>query len=174
MEVGSLVRLPDRDCEGNEKAKARPGILAAIHDNWGTVIPLTSRNPSQPTHVATFVLGKKGIAACEHPTSFLLKNLGDYGRSVPPSVVSQVKQALRVALGLEIVREPPGVPRFFRGSLVGVFGRKWMVVSNDLGNYYGRTLIVANKKGWLETVDMSRAVATGETDVIPETLNLYL
>lgn len=170
MKVGKIVRIPERKSASlSEKKKGRPGVVVALksHDN-AVVVPLTKRIPTLPTHVDTKFNDITGIASCEHPMSFHINALIDaYDEEIEIPTLRKIERAFRIAVGIIPTRQPPNTPRFFRGCLVKFDELRWLVISNNLGNYYGNTLIISNPDGLLMTIDSAKVQFAGRLKTFP-------
>ena len=125
------------------------------------VLPLTdARKRRLPTHVllrdyASSTQRKDARVTCEHAWSVDAGRVEvGSARPLTPDERAEVARALRLTLGLIELQPPPRRPAEPRGSRVEVdFGRghpseatgvrQAIVLSNDVGNYFGRTLLVA-------------------------------
>jgi mRNA-degrading endonuclease toxin of MazEF toxin-antitoxin module len=139
-----------------------------IHDAGSTalVVAVTdARKKRLPTHalVRGFSSGtqvKDALVTCEHAWFLDPVRLQERpgAGALGPDERLAVGQCLRIALGLAPSRPPPEAPKWGRGSLLrvdfsGGVGRELtgehpaVVLSNDAGNYFGRTLLVAPRLG---------------------------
>lgn len=147
---------------GAEKGKTRPVVVVRITRQTTLVVAVTdARKRRLPTHVLLrgFDSGtsvKDALVTCEHAWSLDPSRLSLRAETRSLSEVERrgVGLCLRVALSLVPSRAPPAPPKHPRGAVIrvdfsGGMGAEAagiqpaLVVSNDAGNYYGRTMLVA-------------------------------
>jgi mRNA-degrading endonuclease toxin of MazEF toxin-antitoxin module len=164
MQPGQVVTAHLSGGVGAEKDKSRP--VAFVYDAGPTALVLAvtdARKKRIPTHalIKGYSSGtqvKDALVTCEHawfvdPTR--LEARPD-ARSLTADELRSVGQCLRLALALGPGphRAPPAPPVHRRSALIrvdfaGGIGAEAngvhtaAVLSNDVGNYYGRTLLVA-------------------------------
>lgn len=162
MKPGHVVTAHLTGGVGAEKDKSRPVVV--VHDAGRTVLVVAvtdARKKWVPTHArlkgyASGTQVKDALVACEHAWFVDPSRLEprDTARDLTDAELQQVGKCLRIALSLVPVRSPPGTPPYARGARVtvdfaGALGaevhgqREAVVLSNDAGNYFGRTFLVA-------------------------------
>lgn len=162
MNPGEVVTAAMSGGVGAEKDKVRPMVV--VHDAGRTVLVVAITDAGKkrlPTHAllqgySSGTQVKDALATCEHAWFLDRSRLTPRtdARRLTAAEVRSVGRCLRIALALSAGRAPPGPPRFPRGAIVGVdftggIGAELdaehpaLVLSNDVGNYYGRTLLVA-------------------------------
>ena len=162
MTPGTVVTVRLSGGVGAEKDKIRPALV--VHDAGPTVLILAITDAQKrriPTHalIQGYTSGtqvKDALVTCEHAwfldPSRIEPRSG--ARDLTEDELGLVGRCLRIALGLRASRPPPGRPDTPRGSVIEVdlFGgvgaepsalHRALVLSNDAGNYFGRTLLVA-------------------------------
>ena len=161
LRVGDVITASFPPGRGAEKGKQRPAVVARVGGPTCLVFPLTdARKKVFPTHarLPDYPSGsqtKDALVTCEHAWSLDPSRLSPRQGARPLNRLerSRVKMALSVTLGLFPIRPPPTHPAEPRGSWVWVdFGSgpaseatgpsRAVVISNDVGNYFGRTLLV--------------------------------
>lgn len=166
MQVGDVVTARFPDGRGAEKAKRRPAVVVRVGGPTVLVAPMTdARRKSYPTHaaIADYPSGsqtKNAVVACEHAWSMAPERLSVRAGARPLTATerSRVRMALSITLGLFPVGRPPSAPDPARGSWVPLeFGeqpdveasgrRLGLVISNDVGNFFGPTLMVVPLMG---------------------------
>lgn len=163
MKLGEVVTLDPVGKAGDEKDKQRPAVVVCDCGQTLIVVPITDADKSKlPTHyrIAAFDSGtqvKAALATTEQARAAAPSRLSPRpgAGALDAAELSGVRQALRLALGLEPVpTTPAGSPSVKRGELVKMdFGQQptpeasgemyALVLSNDTGNFFGRHYLVA-------------------------------
>jgi mRNA-degrading endonuclease toxin of MazEF toxin-antitoxin module len=162
MQPGQVVTAHLTGGVGAEKDKSRPVVVVCDAGRTVLAVAVTdARKKRVPTHArlcgyASGTQVKDALVACEHAW-FLdpsrLEPRAD-ARDLTEAELRDVGRCLRIALALAPVRPPPAAPRYRRGAwvtvdLAGALGAEAqgrtgaVVLSNDAGNYFGRTFLVA-------------------------------
>lgn len=190
-----MVTADLTDAVGAEKGKIRPAVVVHSHARTALILPVTDAAKRRyPTHalLAGFASGtqvKDALVTCEHARSVDPSRLTPRPRapSLSTQQLADVLQALRLALGLTPLRPPSRRPPHPRGSWVQVdYGEgrgaeasgviRSLVLSNDTGNAFGRTLLVAPRAdahalvpvlGMEEPVDLGHLRVVDHTRIQP-------
>lgn len=162
MTPGTVVTARLSGGVGAEKDKIRPVLV--VHDTGATVLVLAITDAHKkriPTHalIQGYTSGtqvKDALVTCEHAWFLDPGRLEPRqgARALTDDELGSVGRCLRIALGMRPIRPPPGRPDVPRGSIVQVdfaggvglelsTPHRALVLSNDAGNYFGRTLLVA-------------------------------
>lgn len=186
MNPGDVVTAAMSGGVGAEKDKVRPMVVACDAGRTVLVVAITDAGKKRlPTHAllqgySSGTQVKDALATCEHAWFLDPSRLTPRvdARPLTAAEVRSVGRCLRIALALSPGRAPPGTPRFPRGAIVGVdfsggIGAELdaeypaLVLSNDVGNYFGRTLLVAPILDAARAADavIPVAVASGVLDL---------
>lgn len=201
MNRGDVVTADLEGGVGAEKGKVRPVVVVRDHGPTVLVVAVTdARKKRLPTHAAlgaweSGTTVKDALATCEHAWSLDPSRLTERAgaATLTAAQLTDVGRALRIAFGLAPPRPTPGVPKYRRGAWIDVdYGPARgaepagtlpsLVLSNDTGNWFGRTLLVAPRVaapiagvavsgtevdlGRIRVVDMDR-VAADPTQFVP-------
>lgn len=162
MTPGQVVTAALSGGVGAEKDKVRPVVVLRDHGRTVLGVALTdARKTRIPTHalIRGYTSGtqvKDALVTTEHAWSLDPSRITPRpdARPLTRDELVAVGRCFRLAVGLTAGRAPPAPPKFARGDLVevdfsGAVGAEAsgqtpaVVLSNDVGNYFGRTLLVA-------------------------------